>query len=155
MNRCRKIDEWFDTLNEKVHPLIQSKVEDNGTQPFSRAECKSYSQVKIAILDTGLDLPAASRWSNEDRIIYKSWLGRDEDGVKLEQYNSDCDDGDYDEDGHGTHAGALILKVAPNARLYVARVFRSRHEGKNSEEQDIINRSIAKVSIRNLFRIFY
>jgi hypothetical protein len=151
MNRCQQIDKWFYTLNEKVHPLIQSEAEDNGTQPLSRAKCKSHSQVKIAILDTGLDLPEASRWNNTDRIIYKSWLSRDEDGVKLEEYNSDCDDGDYDEDGHGTHAGALILKVAPNAILYVARVFRSKNDGKNSSEQDIINGRIAKANTRNLF----
>jgi hypothetical protein len=78
--------------------------------------------VKIAILDTGIDLPLGQKFAHKDRIKEcRSWLVTDEDGDER---------GDKDLTGHGTHAAALLLKVAPNADLYVARVFKGQKDTK-------------------------
>ena len=31
---------------------------------------------------------------------------------------------DADSDGHGTHTAHLVLKVAPNSKLFIARVYK-------------------------------
>ena len=36
--------------------------------------------------------------------------------------------GDTDEDGHGTHTAHLVLKVAPNTKLFIAKVYRHGSE---------------------------
>ncbi len=35
-------------------------------------------------------------------------------------------EGDHDDDGHGTHSAALLLKLAPKAKIFVARVVEGR-----------------------------
>ncbi|KAL8699783.1 MAG: hypothetical protein Q9201_005803 [Fulgogasparrea decipioides] len=66
--------------------------------------------VKIAILDTGIDLLHPLFKEHQDRIKEcKSFY---------EHYK-----GDEDSCGHGTHAAGLLLDVASNANIYVARVF--------------------------------
>ncbi|KAF5517527.1 hypothetical protein CGCA056_v010363 [Colletotrichum aenigma] len=54
----------------------------------------------------------------EPRIKYKSWV----DG------HADC----RDDVGHGTHLTILLRKVAPNAEIHTARVFKSRPKGDKS-----------------------
>jgi Subtilase family len=82
-------------------------------------------RVRIAILDTGLnkDHPEVSKVlqkSKRDRRIkqWKSWVP-----------NLQCDGnipGDEDEDGHGTHCAMVANRVAPNADIYIARIFKNR-----------------------------
>jgi hypothetical protein len=50
-----------------------------------------------------------------------------------------------DSDGHGTHCVSVILKVAQNAHIYVARVFESRSQRR--VEDKMINQAIVKVFI--------
>lgn len=70
--------------------------------------------VKIAILDSGLDLPSADLEAWEDRIMdVRSWV-RGNEGKRIR--------GCGDETGHGTHAAALLLNTAPDAFIYVAQV---------------------------------
>lgn len=66
-------------------------------------------RVKIAILDTGI--------AKKHTVISEHW----EKNVK--QCKSWIDgEGDKDVCGHGTHAAALLMRIAPEAQLYVARV---------------------------------
>ncbi|OHF02880.1 hypothetical protein CORC01_01638 [Colletotrichum orchidophilum] len=90
-------------------------------------------KIRIAILDTGIN---------------KSSVGIDFDGIhmKVEWCTSFVGDPDetHDYDGHGTHCASLLRKAAPDAEIYVAKVF-SRNEfdlkqaGKISEVNDASN----------------
>ncbi len=68
--------------------------------------------MKVAILDTGIDAshPAFLHHVFNDETC-KDWTGSGGPTV--------------DRIGHGTHSAALVLKVAPNASLYVGKVFDS------------------------------
>ncbi len=75
---------------------------------------------KIAILDSGIDWhhPCFQEAINEGRVVTKSFV----EGLA----------GDMDVDGHGTHTAHLTLKVAPNSKLFIARIY----EHGNEEEFD-------------------
>jgi hypothetical protein len=67
--------------------------------------------VKVAILDTGLDLTHPYILASRDRIKdVKSWLPSNQatDGV--------------DVSGHGTHVTALLLDMAPDCDIYIAQI---------------------------------
>ena len=69
-------------------------------------------RVRIAILDTGLDLshPYMTAIYDDGRLQYYDFVD-----------NSACI---KDLDGHGTHCTSILAKLAPNAEIFVARVFR-------------------------------
>lgn len=77
-------------------------------------------RVRIAILDSGLKLSDNQRakYFNECKIKYRDWV--DDPGLD-ETWKSGTDNV-----GHGTHLSTLLGKVAPEARIFVARVFKSR-----------------------------
>ncbi|KAK2759746.1 subtilisin-like protease [Colletotrichum kahawae] len=77
-------------------------------------------RIKIAILDSGIELTSEHRekYDFEPRIQYKSWV----DGHA--EWRDDV--------GHGTHLAILLRKVAPNAEIHMARVFKSRPTGDKS-----------------------
>jgi hypothetical protein len=71
--------------------------------------------VRIAILDTGIDKSHGSivggfllQRLRKERCY--SWVGGDSTDV-------------HDSHGHGTNATDLLLRVAPQAQIYVAKVF--------------------------------
>ena len=81
--------------------------------------------MRIAILDTGLNRyhPEVSELLDkvkDDRRIQecKSWLPNSAGDGLLP--------GDEDDDGHGTHCAMVAHKVAPNADIYIARIFKNR-----------------------------
>lgn len=74
-------------------------------------------RIRIAILDTGVDSENKMiRDSLKPHLITKqirikerkSWVGSDE------QYQDIC--------GHGTHVARLLLRIAPEAELYIAKI---------------------------------
>ena len=72
------------------------------------------NRVRIAVLDTGIDMTNDFIRTNRARIKGKtSFLSAPEDSCK-------------DLDGHGTHVAGLLLKVAHNAEIYPARVTKGR-----------------------------
>ncbi|KAK4167718.1 hypothetical protein QBC43DRAFT_203038 [Cladorrhinum sp. PSN259] len=77
-----------------------------------RANIKSSSVLKVAILDTGAD-SLHPRFKESDRI---------------KDYKSFINDGDAGKDasGHGTHVAGILLSLAPNVDLYIAQVTDSR-----------------------------
>lgn len=77
---------------------------------------QSFRKVKVAILDTGLRVTPIKRklWQNQGRVTYKSWVQQEDDSEW------------EDEVGHGTHSANLLVDFAPDAQVYVARVFRKQ-----------------------------
>ncbi|RSL48880.1 hypothetical protein CEP54_012688 [Fusarium duplospermum] len=71
-------------------------------------------RVKIAILDSGIDLSDDHRllYNTDPEIIYRNWI----DGGQ--QWEDDV--------GHGTHLAILLRKIAPEAVIHVARVFKKK-----------------------------
>ncbi|KPI45625.1 Major intracellular serine protease [Cyphellophora attinorum] len=104
-------DKWFAMYLKRVHDLFRC---------FSPV--KHGARPKIAILDTGLNTkhPDVSKIHNpEDRSekrIKGLWAPKSQTWSNSE-----------DVDGHGTHCAMVANKVAPNADIYVLRVFEDRH----------------------------
>jgi hypothetical protein len=73
-------------------------------------------KIRIAILDTGID---------SDDILIGTAL---ENGRIQEARGFVGDDKDFnDKHGHGTHVTRLLLRIAPTAELYVAKISDSKH----------------------------
>ena len=93
----------------------------------------SHTRIRIAVLDTGYD-PNAEFFVNRDRRArLRGW----KDCVADSQ-----DPGD--EHGHGTRVLSLLMKMAPMADVYVARV------AKNSSGLERSSESIADVGLPHL-----
>ena len=72
-------------------------------------------RVKIAVIDTGVSLSHGGiQAAYQKRRIRKEWC--------RSWVGSPSDIGDHD--GHGTHMAHLLHRVAPEADIYVAKVFR-------------------------------
>lgn len=85
--------------------------------------------IKIAVLDTGCDHEAVFFHSPERSNRIKCWKDWVDDSANLE----DCD-------GHGTHAVALAMKMAPAADIFIARVAKDREKLEGASD------AVAKVS---------
>ncbi|PKK54326.1 hypothetical protein CI102_1078 [Trichoderma harzianum] len=82
-------------------------------------------EVKIAILDTGIDLqhPLLSKKIQNENC----WdFVNDTEGI--------CD-----EVGHGTHTASLLVKTAPQARIFCGRVWKTRYEEDNTGSHSLIS----------------
>ena len=96
-----RADEWFDLFHDQVTRLLPS------LPPGKEG------RVKVALFDTGLDPSDAFIRRHLSRITYKSFIpGEEHHAVKNAK----------DENGHGTHCAALLLKVATNIEVYIGRV---------------------------------
>ncbi|KAF2637929.1 subtilisin-like protein [Massarina eburnea CBS 473.64] len=89
----------FDKFRDSYEPFLRT----NKTEP-----------VRVAILDTGVDqvhaaVSAAEALGCFNRKQYYSWIP-DTNVIR-------------DENGHGTQCAAMLQRVAPDARIYVARIF--------------------------------
>lgn len=87
------------------------------------------THVRIAVLDTGCDNDAPFFFQEGNSPRLKEW----KDWV-------DGSDQMQDRHGHGTHLVSLVMKIAPEAHIYVARIAESPDGLLNS------SRNIAKVS---------
>ena len=84
-------------------------------------------RVKIAILDTGIDL---------DNKYISSKKGR----IKCWPSNQEC----RDTDGHGTHVAYLILRLAKHVELRIAKINSSQNF--TATKVKLLAEKIAKVS---------
>ncbi len=91
---------------------------------------ENLSRLKIAILDTGYDGDAPSLYIPGHSQRIRGW--RDFVSGSLTPVDSD---------GHGTHLTTLLLRMAPSAEIYVARVADNSH-GLASAESNISQVSI-------------
>lgn len=85
-------------------------------------------KVKIAVIDTGIELSNVQRdiYDRNDDMRYKSWI----DGAEGIENSKD-------EVGHGTHVATLLSKIAQNATIHVARVFKERKPNMQTELQNV------------------
>lgn len=111
--RAEWADEWFRTLQAVVHPVIDANRKDN------------QRRVRVAILDTGVDgtHPEIQLALEKKKIVaYRGF--------------PDYLDPLRDRNGHGTHGASVLLKTAPNAAIYVARMFDNK--GKMSHDAETV-----------------
>jgi subtilisin family serine protease len=104
ISRLKAANAWFDWHNSALARLV-----DLRDPPISEDQ-----RVKIAILDSGIDLAQNSPgiYNTDPEIQYRSWVDNSPEWK--------------DEVGHGTHLAALLRKIAPNAIVHVDRVFKKR-----------------------------
>jgi subtilisin family serine protease len=107
--------------------------------------------VRIAILDTGVDGSHPGiypHWKQVRNI--RSWVGN-----KVQTVYGDGDMSEkqirkvrQDESGHGTHTTGLVLKVAPNADIFIARIANSDKKLTEENENSIaeVTKSISAIS---------
>ncbi|KFY06829.1 hypothetical protein V492_07706 [Pseudogymnoascus sp. VKM F-4246] len=81
-----------------------------------------HRRVRIAVLDTGVDIkhPDISRELQEGRIKVHDFVT---DSINIEDLS-----------GHGTHCTSVVAKFAPNAEIYVGRVFQTSQASDTSPE---------------------
>jgi len=85
-------------------------------------------RIKIAILDTGIDLK-------------NSWIQQKAGRIRCWPNDELCED----TDGHGTQVAYLLLRLAPHAQIQVAKI------AKSQMLQDVEVEEIAKVSPSHRF----
>lgn len=89
---------WFENFDE-----------ENIRERLPKSAASKDKRIKIAILDTGIDM------SND-------WIKQRKGRIQCWPAGSDCDD----KDGHGTHVAHLLLRLAPHAHLRICKVSRTR-----------------------------
>ena len=76
------------------------------------------NRIKVAILDSGIDMENTDIDAQSNRVMsIRSWV----DGKAGAEATHD---GDIS--GHGTHISGIILDLAPNVDVYIARVTKNR-----------------------------
>lgn len=110
---------------------------------MGRIDCSNRietSRVKIAVLDTGIDWNDSYIRGAKDRIVnWKNWADDRQDKDSQQQV--------HDSAGHGTHVTALLLKTAPEAKIYVSRV--ANHNGAMISPEMIAKVSLSILSLFN------
>ncbi|UNI20026.1 hypothetical protein JDV02_006159 [Purpureocillium takamizusanense] len=103
----RKARRWLLQMRRLNHELAAAQA-----KPISPA-----ARVRIAVLDTGCDDNAA-------------FFLHSDHGSRLQEWKDWVDESEQwqDQHGHGTHLVSLIMQIAPDALMYVARVARSPDE---------------------------
>ncbi|KAF9879163.1 hypothetical protein CkaCkLH20_03396 [Colletotrichum karsti] len=141
---------WRTHLNDVYDVFDKCEERLNSCQGLSDADKKA-TRAKIAVLDTGLQLPDIL-WENyKERINVK----QSEDFV----HSKESEPKPYwrvDNDGHGSRVGQIILDFAPAADLHVAKVFDTRADLSNHDLVDEVHERIVKVgSVEALEEVAY
>jgi len=104
------VDSWFADIKE---------INETIFEPYRRERGK---RVKVAILDTGIDLKNTAFKPEEVRQRIKKRVDFLNPGGKA-----------IDRCGHGTHCAALVNRIAPAADIYIGRVALDFKSGPNEE----------------------
>ncbi|RDW57735.1 hypothetical protein BP5796_12536 [Coleophoma crateriformis] len=106
--------EWFSMYAKRTQPVLKARRNND------------YKRIRIAVLDTGIDLDHPIIAKCKIRIANcRSWV---------------VDDASVsDTHGHGTHIASVLLKLAPSADLYVARVFKDASDVGNAGVSAVVN----------------
>lgn len=88
------------------------------------------TRIKIAVLDTGIDINQPSISGHLDVLKMARWElnpGKLDNPIKAKQ--SFIGGSPTDQCGHGTRVAELLLKVTPYADLYLAKVSNGMRDG--------------------------
>ncbi|KAH7303436.1 peptidase S8/S53 domain-containing protein [Rhexocercosporidium sp. MPI-PUGE-AT-0058] len=98
---------WISTYLKRTQTVLKAR------------RSKDDKRVRIAVLDTGIDLnhPAITK-CRTSIVEYHSWV------VDDTSISDVC--------GHGTHIASVLLKLAPWADLYIAKVFKDANDVGNT-----------------------
>ncbi|ETS76363.1 hypothetical protein PFICI_11750 [Pestalotiopsis fici W106-1] len=102
--------EWMEAIYD-AHLRTKALLD-----PLPTGETNTRS-VRVAVLDTGCDTCAAFFQPFESARQIAKW--RDFAGESSEP---------VDEEGHGTHCTSLVMKMAPEAEIYLARIAKRRDD---------------------------
>lgn len=102
-------DAWLQKFEDVCRPLYGY----DGNRP-----------VRIAILDTGIDWSLIKGQALQERVKDKKSFLVEDDGKDDDSAAPDASRAAHDEadDRHGTNIAGLVLRLAPWAHVYVARV---------------------------------
>ncbi|KAL8924395.1 MAG: hypothetical protein Q9172_002697 [Xanthocarpia lactea] len=102
---------WFDRFQQTQSLVAQSRKARG-------------SRIRVAILDTGIDLGHAYFTSSPDAAGAVDQQQSSPRRHRVKECRSFVGEapGDRDSVGHGTHCASLLLELSPNADIYVARV---------------------------------
>ncbi|OBT85257.1 hypothetical protein VE02_05194 [Pseudogymnoascus sp. 03VT05] len=97
--KAAKAKTWFKYLDELHNAMPRNIDKEN--------------RIKIAVLDTDIYMEDStiSQRKNSSRITYQSFVTADPNPTEPS-----------DDNGHGMHIAGLLLRVAPNADIYVAKI---------------------------------
>lgn len=141
---------WYNHIS--WHP------DDDDTSRNTNADGPSWSgPVKIAILDTGIDLEhpdfekrAPRRTVKGRKMAGSEFLGEKTQRARIKACRNFVDDSDDVTDyvGHGTAIAGLIMSIAPRAELYIAKTSGDLNHpaGKDSKAPPQKRHSIQNVS---------
>lgn len=136
--RREAAEEWLGYL-DGVHELF---YECQDRCHGLREGAKKATRIKIAVLDTGLQLPGAlqENYEDQERINFQqsATFIPVTGGEDTHEWKVDCD-------GHGSRVGQIILQVAPTADLHVAKVFKTRDDLADPNIATQVHKRIAKV----------
>src|SRR5436189_6266786 len=102
--RSKSADDWFQIL-QSVHSVVGKTRKDN------------QKRVRIAILDTGVDITHPQIQAAQFRI--NGYFSNSTD-IPPESVSNFPELQDYH--GHGTHGASVLLRTAPDAAIFVAKV---------------------------------
>lgn len=124
---------WTKRL-QSVHDALYDSLFDSISTKIHKEQ-----HAKIAVLDTGMQLPSA---------LQENYISAGK--IASKQSKSFCSENDttwnIDKDGHGTNIGEIILNVAPKTELYVAKVCNSRRDFTDPRRACKVQENIADVS---------
>lgn len=116
--------------------------------------------VKIAILDTGVDLKHEDLQQPRSKFSTGKFpnpiTGEPKQIDRIKAYKNFCDDRDDDNDvddidGHGTYVAGIVLRLAPRAELLIARVCEGDKDyaglTKNTEQDKRMKKQTAQKKI--------
>ncbi|RSL81916.1 hypothetical protein CEP51_005512 [Fusarium floridanum] len=114
-------EQWLEHL-DGVHRLF---YECEKKCDRLREGVKKATRVKVAVLDTGLQLPGAFQENYEDAeridLQQSATFIPATGGEATHEWKIDCD-------GHGSRVSQIILQIAPTADLHIAKVFKTRND---------------------------
>ncbi|KAJ6438339.1 hypothetical protein O9K51_08931 [Purpureocillium lavendulum] len=138
------IDKFFAELERTWYKLIQWQPDDDAVAGGGGGQ-QWAGPVKIAILDTGIDLthddfakPARRRTKLGERAARQLPEQPQRDRIKgCRNFVGDPGEEEdvTDHSGHGTHIAGVILSIAPRAELYIAKTSTGQEHAQAEEDK--------------------